>query len=107
MGASPDGVTKDCVIEIKCPISAKTFQAYVKNNEICNKYKAQINLQMKATGLLKGIFCIADPLFETTKKVHLFHVDFDEAFLTDIIGKAETFWQSFIYPKIMSSAKCN
>lgn len=50
IGASPDGISNDYVIEIKCPISQKSLVNYVKNNEISDKCKAQINLQMKATG---------------------------------------------------------
>ncbi|XP_073941199.1 uncharacterized protein isoform X1 [Choristoneura fumiferana] len=104
MGASPDGVTKDYVIEIKCPITAKTFQSYVTNNEISAKYKAQINLQMKATSLKKGIFCVADPLFETTKKVHIYPVDFDEPYINDLISKAESFLENFYISK--NNVKC-
>lgn len=39
IGASPDGLTEDAVIEVKCPISNKTFENYRnKKNEINKKF---------------------------------------------------------------------
>ncbi|KAJ8938657.1 hypothetical protein NQ314_011396 [Rhamnusium bicolor] len=38
LGASPDGVTKDSVVEIKCPISEQNFSRYIDSNgEISKK----------------------------------------------------------------------
>ena len=48
LGASPDGICNDYVIEIKCPISEKTFKTYVSDNQVTKKFKAQIMLQMHA-----------------------------------------------------------
>ena len=39
-GASPDGIGENFVVEIKCPISDKTFCDYLKDENITNKYKA-------------------------------------------------------------------
>lgn len=106
VGASPDGVTKDFVIEIKCPISAKTFKNYIRNNELTEKVKAQINSQMKATGLKKGLFCVADPSFELTKELHLYWTELDEIFLNNLLDKALHFWERFVYPKVIQAAMC-
>ncbi|KAJ8915458.1 hypothetical protein NQ315_003221 [Exocentrus adspersus] len=65
-GASPDAITDEFVVEIKCPTKEKTVTNYIKNNQIVNKYKAQIHLQMLATEKKKGLFCVADPNFEVT-----------------------------------------
>lgn len=46
-GASPDGITEDYVVEIKCPQSEKNISNYLtKNKQITAKYKAQVQLQM-------------------------------------------------------------
>ncbi|KAJ8963991.1 hypothetical protein NQ314_005203 [Rhamnusium bicolor] len=68
LGASPDGVTKDSVVEIKCSVSEQNFSRYIDSNgEISKKYLAQVNLQMLSKNLKKGIFCVAHPDFETSK----------------------------------------
>lgn len=58
-------------------------------------------------GLKKGLFCVADPTFEETKKVHIYTVELDEAYINSIIEKAELFWTRFIYPKVVKSAIVN
>ncbi|KAJ8913990.1 hypothetical protein NQ315_008982 [Exocentrus adspersus] len=63
-GASPDAIIDNFVVEIKCPTKEKTVTNYIKSNQIVNKYKAQIHLQMLATEKKKGLFCVADPNFE-------------------------------------------
>ncbi|XP_046142526.1 uncharacterized protein LOC114882098 [Osmia bicornis bicornis] len=45
LGASPDAMGEDFVVEVKCPGSDKTFSQYIANNEITSKYKAQIQIQ--------------------------------------------------------------
>lgn len=49
-GASPDALGTDYVVEVKCPISKKTMKNYINNSEITKKYKAQVQLQMLASG---------------------------------------------------------
>ena len=105
LGASPDGVGEDFVVEIKCPASEKTVKSYIKNDIVHNKYKTQILCQMLACKKRKGLFCVADPLFETTKNIHLIWVDFDEVYINEIINKAEVFWSLFIFPKLLESVK--
>ncbi|KAI4468013.1 hypothetical protein MML48_2g00001847 [Holotrichia oblita] len=46
LGASPDGISKDHVIEIKCPSSVKNINSYIKDNNITAKFKGQLHLQM-------------------------------------------------------------
>lgn len=98
IGASPDGVTQDSVIEIKCPVSEKSFSRYINyKNEIAKKYLAQINLQMLAKGVKKGIFCIAHPDFETTKKITVVDVNYDAEFTELLINSAIQFWKNNIF----------
>lgn len=105
LGASPDGVGEDFVVEIKCPASEKAVRTYIKNDIVNNKYKSQIMCQMLACKKTKGLFCVADPLFETTKNIHVVWVDFDAVYINDIIKKAEYFWSLYIFPKLLQSAK--
>lgn len=42
---------------------------------------------MKVIGPMKGMFCVADLLFETAKNFLDFQVEFDETFINDFIRK--------------------
>ncbi|KAJ8668959.1 hypothetical protein QAD02_000218 [Eretmocerus hayati] len=46
LGGSPDGISDDYILEIKCPASESTFKNYLHNGNITPKYKAQMMLQM-------------------------------------------------------------
>ncbi|KAJ8911565.1 hypothetical protein NQ315_007946 [Exocentrus adspersus] len=56
LGASPDAISEDMVVEIKCPSTEKTFALYLKENKITNKCNGQIQLQMLLFKKKKGIF---------------------------------------------------
>ena len=55
LGASPDGICSEFIVEVKCPCSEKNIDHYLCNGEISNKCKGQMNLQMLATGKKKGL----------------------------------------------------
>ena len=80
-GASPGGIIQGFPVEVKCPGSFKTYQNYISNGKLKDKYKAQIMLQMYAMNQKKGLFCIADPEFQKNKSVEMLWVDWDEKFL--------------------------
>ncbi|KAL0879693.1 hypothetical protein ABMA27_003408 [Loxostege sticticalis] len=42
IAGSTDGIFEDGIIEIKCPLSEKTYKNYVKNGEPTEKYNAQM-----------------------------------------------------------------
>lgn len=42
ISGSPDGICEDSIIEIKCPMTSKTYQNYVKNGKPARKYFAQV-----------------------------------------------------------------
>ena len=65
LGASPDGIGSDYILEIKCPSSEKTVADYLSKGNINKRCKGQINLQMLAAGKSKGLLVVADPEFET------------------------------------------
>lgn len=69
LGASPDGITDDYVVEIKCPYKQNTLSQYYINGKLGKKYYAQIQTQMHMTGKRKGLFCITHVDLETSKNV--------------------------------------
>ncbi|KAJ8912532.1 hypothetical protein NQ315_014476 [Exocentrus adspersus] len=81
IGASPDGITDD---SIHIP----------KEGKVAKKFWAQINLQMLAMNVKKGIFCVASPDFEQTKKITVVNVEYDAEFMEYIIDCALYFWKT-------------
>nr|CAI5849252.1 unnamed protein product [Callosobruchus analis] len=100
-GVSPDGMTDELVIEIKCPFKNKNFKNYVCNNAPTKKFMAQIQLQMYFAGKKKGMFCLAHEDFESTKKIDVYRVDLDEKYCEDLIEKATNFWKNNIFEKLL------
>lgn len=103
LGASPDAISDEFVVEIKCPFTMKAVSTYVKDGLITNKFKAQIHLQMILFGKTKGVFCVTDPSFEINQEICTYTVDFDRNFIEDIEASAETFWKANIFPMLLSS----
>lgn len=93
LGASPDGVGKDFVLEIKCPSSERNVKYYIENGKITERYKAQMMLQMFAAKRKRGIFCVADPNFENNKNFTHIWIEYDEKFTDELIKKVTKFWE--------------
>lgn len=105
-GASPDGITDDFVIEIKCPSKDETFKNYMtRKREIAPKYKAQIQLQMYLANRKRGIFCVASADFEKTKDLTAIIMDIEEDYIHDLIDCATSFWKVNIFPKLLNVIK--
>ena len=103
LGASPDGIREDFVVEVKSPSSEKTTETYLPNGKISNKYKSQINLQMFLARKKKGLFCVADSKFERNKQFQHVLVEFDNDFTSKLIEKAVTFWKENIFSRLLQS----
>lgn len=104
IAGSPDGICEDSIIEIKCPISAKTYKNYIKNGQASEKYNAQIQLQMYLTGKKTGYFCVADPDYTTNTKVEIISVPFNQEYVDKLISeKLVPFWKNNIYPLLYKS----
>lgn len=101
VGASPDGLTNDYVVEIKCPLKNKNFKNYVLDGAPIKRYMAQIQLQMYFADKQKGLFCLADENFETTNRVDIYKLDFNEEYCVKVIDKAMQFWKANIFPKLL------
>ncbi|KAJ8911235.1 hypothetical protein NQ315_012222, partial [Exocentrus adspersus] len=79
LGASPDAISEQCVVEVKCPFSEKSKQRYItREGKISAKYLAQVQLQMHMCEKQQALFCVADEDFEESKTVHIVTVDYDE-----------------------------
>lgn len=105
ISATPDGIGENFVVEIKCPASTKAFRNYIQNNEISEKCKAQVQLQMYATKKLECIFCVADADFEKTEEIHIMHIKYDENYVNKMLSVLEIFWKDNIFPKLYNSLK--
>lgn len=103
VGASADGITEDYVIEIKCPKFSRTVSHYIADNKVQQRYFAQIQLQMFLHRKEKGVFCVADPEFETNKKIQVVIVDLEETYCKDMIEKSVKFWNDMLFPKLKSN----
>lgn len=102
-GASPDAISDDFVVEIKCPVSPQSSLNYLNaRGELTPKCKAQVQLQMKLSGRKKALFCVALPDFEKSKKVKIVTVLYDERFVSNHMEKAKTFWKSSIGKLLLS-----
>lgn len=104
-GASPDALSDEFVVEIKCPSTAKTLKSYIKDGIINNKFKAQIQLQMHLFNKKRGIFCVADPSFEVNNSITIHYEDYDKDFVEVIQVAAEEFWKANVFPMLFKSLK--
>jgi YqaJ-like viral recombinase domain len=101
-GASPDAISDDYVVEIKCPYSKETEKHYLKDGRPCPEAYAQLQLQMKMAGRKKGLLCVADPNFETSDLVEVQEIEFDYIFTKRMLSQALSFWTNFVYPKLIA-----
>lgn len=101
LGASPDGLTNDSVIEIKCPYKEKTMRTYYENGQLGKKYYAQIQAQMHMSARQKGLFCVANLDFESSKKVNIYEVQYDEDYFKNLFEKCELFLKNNVYDKLV------
>lgn len=101
VGASPDGITDEYVIEVKCPSKEKTVERYIKENVVTPKYMTQIQLQMCLARRNAGLFCVASPTFEDDKAVNICKLDYDADFCISMIENATMFWKNAIYPVLI------
>lgn len=70
------------------------------------KCKAQINLKVFATGLLKGLFIVTSPDFEKTQEITSSKwIHYDEDFTMSLMNEAMIFWKKNIFPKLFDSIK--
>lgn len=108
-GASPDGFgpKKKYCIEIKCPMTEQSHKTFIQRGKIVGKkYIAQVQLQMHLTKVSQTKFCVADPDFETNRKVEIIDVQYDEKYVTkELVEPCMKYWIENVYEKIREVVK--
>ncbi|GBN92347.1 hypothetical protein AVEN_109726-1 [Araneus ventricosus] len=98
MGASPDGLSDEYVYEIKCPTSEKAMKnCIVSDGNVVTQHYAQIQMQMYFAKKQKGLFCVANRDFESSKKISMHLVNFDAIFCEELMEKCTKFWETAIF----------
>ena len=77
-GDSPDGITDDRCIEIKCPKSTTHFKYYRYPEKLLKKYQWQCYGHMIATGLRQCDLFSFDPRFPDDKKMVVVNIQFEQ-----------------------------
>ncbi|KAL0829803.1 hypothetical protein ABMA28_003286 [Loxostege sticticalis] len=87
LAGSPHGLCQDSIVEIKCPISNKTYVNYIKNGKPSKKCFAQIQMQM-----------YLNPNFSINKNVEIICINLDDEYLSSLLESIIQFWKSHVYP---------
>ncbi|CAG4934707.1 unnamed protein product [Colias eurytheme] len=103
--ASPDGMTSNAIVEIKCPSSQKSLNTFLPKGKVSLKCNAQMQLQMLLTGKSEGIFCVADPNFEENKTIYVRELKYDDTHTQSLLKKSQVFWSKNIFPKLLKSVQ--
>lgn len=78
IGDSPDGVTDDRCIEIKCPVSTTHLTYFLDPDKLLANYKWQCYAHMWATGKDKCDLVSYDPRFPESKRMVIVEIVRDE-----------------------------
>lgn len=113
-GCSPDGLTEDAGVEIKCPQDS-TYAKYLYDEKIKPEYYAQMQMQMLFCGREKWFYVVYNPNFE--QEIVIKEVAADKDFqkkildglekgktrLKEILGKIQAdktdFWTELLKPE--------
>uniref|UniRef100_A0A182Q674 YqaJ viral recombinase domain-containing protein n=1 Tax=Anopheles farauti TaxID=69004 RepID=A0A182Q674_9DIPT len=101
LGASPDGICDEFVLEIKCPYTENTHKNYVNISSLSPKYFAQIQLQMHITQHKKALLAVAALDFETTKHITKVWIDYDQKYVDEVLRDAFEFWRKAIFKSLL------
>lgn len=102
IGASPDAINKEFVVEIKSPTTEKSCLNYIDSDgNIKDKCLYQIQIQMYLSKRMRGIFVMSHPDFENSEKITIKYCNFDEKLVKSIVKQLDEFWLKNIFNKIM------
>ena len=90
--ASPDGIGSNFVVEIKCPFTTRTAKTYIVRGNVAKKFYSQVQWQMFICNKPKAYFIVADPNFETNKKVSIKIVEYNNEYAMDLFNRAFEFY---------------
>jgi exodeoxyribonuclease (lambda-induced) len=84
LGGSPDGLSKNAVLEIKCPFSSLEHLKYklnIKDNETLKKVNSDYYYQLQCNMLIakkpKGVFASFDPRLQKEIALHIVEIEQD------------------------------
>lgn len=86
IAASPDGLTVNSIVEVKCPYNKKIFELKDRQD-----YYMQMQVQMACTGKQSGIFFVWTP-----NQSSIEHVDYEESCLKDALPQLNGFHRQYI-----------
>ncbi|XP_049279609.1 uncharacterized protein LOC125761999 [Anopheles funestus] len=101
MGASPDGISDEFVLEIKCPYTEKTHACYIDVEKLAPKYYSQIQLQMHITKRKKALLAVAALDFEKTKQITKLWINYNKPLVQDLIESAFSYWRNAIFKELL------
>ncbi|KAJ8913317.1 hypothetical protein NQ315_010985 [Exocentrus adspersus] len=79
IGASPDAINKEFVVEIKSPTTENSCLNYIDSDgNIKEKCLYQIQIQMYLSNRMRGIFVMSHPDFEKSENITIKYCDFDK-----------------------------
>ncbi|KAF6205782.1 hypothetical protein GE061_019957 [Apolygus lucorum] len=105
-GASPDGITDDLVVEVKCPSKASSMKNFITQaGRPTSKVLAQVQLQMHVCKRRKALLGVASPNFEVDNEVTVIEIQYEEEYCQDLMRQAQVFWEKAIFSKLMKSCE--
>ncbi|XP_072162426.1 uncharacterized protein [Bemisia tabaci] len=110
-GASPDAYLGKYIVEVKCPMSKKTYKRYFDKSgeKPAKKFRGQMQLQMFMSDYRETLFCVADPSFSKSNNsprlVKIVREQFDPIFCDNMMSLARKFWDAHIYPRLYAAVK--
>lgn len=92
MRATLDGIniTKDAIIEIKCPYSLKSHMETKRSKQVPEIYVPQCQHQMRVANVKKMYF-LSYATFDPSDSV-LLEIERDDAYISELIKKEKEFW---------------
>ncbi|XP_058448031.1 uncharacterized protein LOC131428256 [Malaya genurostris] len=101
MGASPDGISDDFVLEIKCPNTPRKYKRYIDVKKLPRKCFAQIQLQMHLTHNAKALLGVAAVDFETTRNVAQVWIEYNRQYVDKVVKDACKYWKKSVFPALL------
>jgi putative phage-type endonuclease len=87
-GASPDGVTEDAIIEVKCPESTN-YLKWRHAEGVPEEHRDQMYWQMACTGRRKGIFIGFDPRQPEGKRIFFRDLPWNQERIDELEAEAQ------------------
>lgn len=95
---SPDGVSQEHVVEVKCLSDIKDTGTYLTaTNTPTPKFDAQMQLQMFLCNKKKGLLCVVYPKFEENQEMVIIELELNPGKCQELANFAEDFWKKSIF----------